>query len=231
MIGTYSRRTLSRSPKQRMIAIPLGFIEGSWSCALIFGRRDVFKMASFGRRKILVNARTVDENNLIDIVFGKALPIHRQNSAESAHLYDVYRGKQGILRRSKNVRSDINNKLLVNHANEIVSFKVSYLLSEPIVYVSRGANSNPEKVAALNEMMYLNNKAARDKEIADDFMICGNAYRIGLPNKRYRPDGDDPPFFVHTLDPRRTFVVYGDTLGEPPLCGVTYSVEPGINGT
>lgn len=127
------------------------------------------------------------------------------------------------MNRKKNVREEINNKLLVNHANEIVSFKVSYLLSEPITYVSRGANTLPDKVTALNEMMYLNNKAARDKEIADDFTICGQAYRMVLPNKR--TGEDEPPFVVYSLDPRYTFVVYSSGLGEEPICAVKYVAE------
>lgn len=188
-------------------------------------------MVSFGRRKILVNTDHIDRSNVVDVVLGKALPVHNMNSAESDYLYGVYRGRQPVLQRSKSVRSEINNKLLVNHANEIVSFKVSYLLSEPIVYVGRGESSSAAQIAQLNEMMYMNNKAARDKEIADDFMICGNAYRMALPNKRYEPDGEEPPFNVYTLDPRRTFVVYSSGLGEPPLCGVMCTTEMTVNGS
>lgn len=182
-------------------------------------------MASFGRRKILIDAERVDEGNVLEVL-GQTLPVHQVNASESNHLYEVYRGKQAVLQRSKAVRSEINNKLLVNHANEIVSFKVSYLLSEPIVYVSRGVDSSSGNVARLNEMMYLNNKAARDKEIADDFSICGQAYRIALPNKAYEAGRDDePPFVVHTLDPRNTYVVYSNALGQPPVCAVTYAAQ------
>jgi len=181
-------------------------------------------MASFGRTKIVVNAERVDENNVIEVL-AHACPIHQQNRAECQHLYDVYRGKQAVLNRTKVAREEINNKLLINHANEIVSFKVSYLLSEPIAYIARGANASSEKIARLNEMMYLNNKAARDKEIADDFNICGFAYRIGLPNKRYVKGGDEPPFVTHTLDPRHTFIVRSSAMGEPVLCGVVHAAQ------
>ena len=189
-------------------------------------------MASFGRTKILMDTDRVDASNVLEIL-SKALPIHHNNSRECQHLYDVYRGKQAILNRRKAVREEINNKLLVNHANEIVSFKVSYLLSEPIAYVSRGANSSTEKITHLNELMYLNNKAARDKEIADDFMICGQAYRIALPNKKYSKGNDEPPFVVHTLNPKHTFIVHSSGMGEPPICAVkcvvkTESVEPAV---
>lgn len=166
----------------------------------------------------MVDFDHVDESNLLEVL-DRALPIHRANSSECQHLYDVYRGKQAVLNRRKDVRSEINNKLLVNHANEIVSFKVSYLLSEPIAYVSRGASTSSESLAQLNEMMYLNNKAARDKELADDFTICGQAYRMTLPNRAFGEE-DEPPFVVYTLDPRSTFVVYSDGIDEKPICGV-----------
>lgn len=180
------------------------------------------RIASFGRRKIVLDYAVVDETNVLEVL-EKALPIHALNSGECQHLYDVYCGKQAVLNRRKDVRPEINNKLLVNHANEIVSFKVSYLLSEPIAYISRGKDTSSEKVAELNEMMYLNSKAARDKEIADGFTICGQAYRMTLPNDAYdvrNPDPDVPPFMVYTLDPRSTFVVYSNDIGEKPVCGV-----------
>ena len=176
-------------------------------------------MASFGRRKILIDADYVDESNLLEVL-GKALAVHSQNARDIHHLYDVYRGKQDVLRRTKDVRPEINNKLLINHANEIVSFKVSYLLSDPIAYVSRSANDVTDKVNQLNEMMFLNNKAARDKEIADDFTVCGTAYRMALPNDRV--GDDEPPFVLYTLNPFRTFVAYSSGLGEKQLFSVHY---------
>lgn len=176
-------------------------------------------MPSFGRTVIKVDTKKVDATNVVDVL-RKTLPVHFQNSIECQHLYDVYRGKQGILDRTKTVREEINNKVLVNHANEIVSFKVSYLLSDPIAYVSRGVNDVTDRITLLNELMYLNNKAARDKEIADDFSICGQAYRMVLPNKS--TGEDEAPFCIYTLDPRFTFVVYNNGLGEKPVCAVKY---------
>lgn len=162
----------------------------------------------------------VGADNVLSVL-SKTLPIHMDNSQECDHLFDVYRGKQAVLGRIKSARPEINNKLIVNHANEIVSFKTSYLLSEPIVYVSRGTASSSDEVNVLNEMMYLNNKAARDKEIADDFGVCGVAYRMALPNPA-ADEIDEPPFVIYTLDPRYTYVVYSSALGEKPLCSVQY---------
>lgn len=176
-----------------------------------------------------MNVSHVDRSNVVEVL-GKTITTHNANKAECQHLYDVYKGKQQILGRGKCVRPEINNKLVANHANEIVSFKTSYLLSEPIAYVSRGtAQDVTDKVTALNEMMYLNNKAARDKEIADDFTICGQAFRMALPNK---DKGDDePPFVVYTLSPLNSYVVYNSGLGERPLMGVTYVTRQKSDGS
>lgn len=177
-------------------------------------------MASYGRRKILVNVDYVDETNVVEVL-GKTLVEHQLNRTECEHLYDVYKGKQSVLNRQKDVRPEIKNTLVANHANEIVSFKTSYLLSEPIAYISRGtAPDVTGKITELNEMMYLNNKSARDKEIADDFSICGHAFRMALPNKE--TGDDEPPFVVYTLSPLNTYVVYSSGLGEKALCGITY---------
>lgn len=177
-------------------------------------------IATYGRQKILVNVDSIDERNVVEVL-ARTLTVHNKNRRECEHLYDVYRGKQCVLGRSKSVRPEINNKLVANHANEIVSFKTSYLLSEPIAYVSRGSSQDvTDKVSKLNEMMYLNNKAARDKEIADDFTICGQAFRMVLPNKE--KGIDEPPFMIYTLSPKNSYVVYSSGLGEKPLMGVTY---------
>jgi SPP1 family phage portal protein len=176
-------------------------------------------MPSFGRRKILTSVSEVTAANVVDVL-KQALPIHNLNRSECQHLMDYYKGKQAVLSRIKKVRPEINNKIVINIANEIVNFKVSYLLSDPITYISRGTDEQSDGINQLNDYMLLNNKAARDKELADDFSICGTAYRMVLPNKS---DGEDePPFKIYTLDPRCTFIVYNSGLGEPPICSVSY---------
>ena len=111
----------------------------------------------------------------------------------------------------KEVRPEITHNTVVNYANEIVSFKTSYLLGEPLQYVSAGDNEGagvPENVTRLNKLngyMRLVSKSARDKELADWIHICGTGYRLCLPNGR-RADEYDSPFNVYTLDPRLTFV-------------------------
>ena len=65
-------------------------------------------------------------------------PIHQQNSWDIDYLYNYYLGDQPILNRQKDIRPEINNKIVENHAMEIVDFKKGYVFGEPIQYVRRG---------------------------------------------------------------------------------------------
>ena len=151
------------------------------------------------------------------------MSVHLTNSSEIDYLYRYYRGNQPILQRVKQVRPEINNKIVENHALEIVDFKKGYVFGEPIQYVRRGESEEiSEKITQLNEYMFAEDKAARDKELAEWFYICGTSYRMVLPDELAGVDPDDSPFEIDTLDPRYTFVVYNNGFGKKPLMGVKY---------
>ena len=113
--------------------------------------------------------------------------------------------------------------MVENRANEIVSFKVGYLMGEPIQYVSRSDDKMvADKITTLNGYCLSEDKAAKDKELADWFHICGTAYRMVLPDSVFEKESDEAPFEIYTLDPRFAFVVYANSIGEPPVMGVKY---------
>ena len=74
-----------------------------------------------GRRKIYTAKKKVTPENVVEVL-GKALAVHRINRAETVYLYDFYKGKQDIRLKDKIVRPEINNKVMINRANEIVTF-------------------------------------------------------------------------------------------------------------
>lgn len=74
-----------------------------------------------GRRKIYTAKKRVTQENVVDVL-GKALAMHRINRAEIQYLFDYYRGNQDIRLKDKIVRPEINNKVMINRANEIVTF-------------------------------------------------------------------------------------------------------------
>lgn len=184
-------------------------------------------MELYGRRVITTDATIITSDNII-YELNRAFSKHSRNRFEIEYLWNYYRGKQPILQRKKEVRPEICNKIVVNRANEIVSFKVGYLCGEPIQYVGRNSDESvSQAISELNEMMFSENKAAQDKEIVEWQMICGTAYRLVLPDKV--GSEDDAPFEMNTLDPRDTFVVYSSEVGNKPVFAVKYRTDENNN--
>ena len=182
----------------------------------------------FGRKVIYTDFDHIDKTNVVKVL-NDTIYQHQINSADIQYLYDYYRGNQPILQRIKDQRAEICNKIVENRANEIVSFKVGYLMGEPIQYVNRSGNETvADMINTLNEFVFAEDKAALDKELADWFTICGTAFRMVLPDDP--GDEDEAPFEIYTLDPRYTYVVYHSGLGNKPVMAVKFieTVEHGI---
>lgn len=179
-------------------------------------------MGCFGRKKIFTDVMEITRDNVLEVL-RKALITHWSNKADMEYLYAYYKGRQPVLNRKKEVRPEIKNTVVENRANEIVSFKVGYLMGEPIQYVSRSDDKMvADKITTLNGYCISEDKAAKDKELADWFHICGTAYRMVLPDSVFEKESDEAPFEIYTLDPRFAFVVYANSIGEPPVMGVKY---------
>lgn len=174
----------------------------------------------FGRSVIYTDVEEITRDNVVKVL-KKAMETHTQNSTDIDYLYDVYRGKQGILQRTKEVRPEINNKVTVNRANQITTFKVGYSFADPILYVCRkGYEGASENINLLNEYMYTEDKAEKDIALATWFFVAGVGNRMILP-KKDRVDGD-APFDIYVLDPRYSFVVKHTGLGNKTVMGVKY---------
>ena len=174
-------------------------------------------MGFYGRTVIYSDLSHIDESNVVDALY-KALPAFQTNRTQIEWLYNYFKGNQPILNRVKEVRSEINNKVVENHANEIVTFKTGYLIGEPIQYVNYGRTEVSEDLNLLNRYMNAEHKPTRDAELANWFHICGTSYRMALPDGN--TDNDEAPFEIFTLDPRETFVVYSNSIGYRALMGV-----------
>ena len=181
---------------------------------------------SYGRKKIYTDASEITAANVVDEV-RKAYAVHCVNRADTQKLWDYYCGKTAVLLKDKEVRPEINHKINENRCFEVVGFHKGYVFGEPIQYIRREnttAESDDEVIAsdinALNSYMADANKAAHDASLAEWLYIAGTSYRMGLPNKEWEPGGDEPPFNVYTLDPRDTFVVYYNGIGERAVMAV-----------
>lgn len=177
-------------------------------------------MKLFGRREIFTDVESITPYNVLDVL-NDVITTHNENKTDIEYLYNYYKGSQPILNRVKEVRPEINNKIVENRANEIVSFKTGYLMGEPIQYINRSGDDNiVESINQLNEFVFAEDKATKDKELADWLHICGLAYRMILPDSKN--DMDESPFEIYTLDPRNTFLVRSSGLGNIPMMAVKY---------
>lgn len=180
----------------------------------------------FGRRVIYYDDVKITRDNVAEIV-ARIMPIHQQNAREIDRLYKIYKGKQSILSKAKDVRPEINNKIVTNFANQIVTFKTGYLLSKPIQYVSQGERKDElsdyvsQDIDKLNRYADDCNKDAKDIELAEWFHICGTSYRYVDVNTD--ADDDESPFETYTVDPRFNFVVYSTSIGHKPIFCVNIS--------
>lgn len=175
-------------------------------------------ITGFGRTKLFTDAEDVTRENIAE-VYQAAMRLHAQNRAEIQYLYDYYLGKQPILHREKTVRPEINNRIVVNRAAEIVDFKCGYHFGEPVQYVSRGAGEDVSgRINTLNGYMLETDKPSLDAELAFWFTVCGVGYRMALPSRA----AGGAPFELYVPDPRNTFVVYHTDLGETPAAAFTY---------
>ena len=185
-----------------------------------------------GRTQIFTGESEITDQNVV-AVLEKALATHQKNRAEEQFLIDYVRGIQPILNRTKNYNAEINNKVVVNIASQIITFKSSEFAGEPIQYVSRGSGQKnredadepiPAKVAQVNNMMISEGKQTKDLELAQNMFTCGVGYRLtfhdtGRDNGDYL---DEAPFEVYTPDSRNSFVVRAADVTKKVMMGVTY---------
>lgn len=192
----------------------LSFCEGEMS--------SVTETVLLGRREILTDATEITAENVLDEL-SNALAVHRQNRNEIQYLWNYYRGLQDIQAKEVTTRQEINNKITVNRANEIVSWKVDYLTGEPITYISTVDDDTVrDNVNKLNRSMRTLGKQKEDQDLMKWDMICGLAYRfIEMQKSGYAP------FKTYSLDPRTAFVVKSSNIRRTPMFAVSYYMKVG----
>lgn len=178
-----------------------------------------------GREAIYIPKQEITQESLPKIL-GRALAIHHANANQIDYLWNYYKGIQPIKDRVKNVRPEINNKVTINHAYEIMNFFLGYVFGDPIQYVQRGIHgakegySDVNNVSMLNELMADDDKASKDEELGEWLLACGVGYRMCLPSTE-----KDMVFETEIVDPRRTFVIRDTGFGKKPWLCVTYNIK------
>lgn len=174
-----------------------------------------------GRTPVLTSVQEITDDNIL-WVLNETLGTFEKNANESDYLYDFYRGVQPIIHREKTERPEIKNIVVENRAYEIVTFKTGRFLYKDIQYTNR-SEENVEEVNELNRAMYAEGKAGKDRELADWFHIAGHSYRLVTTAK-------DAPFHIYSVDPRRAYVVYSDTVEKEPVLGVYRTIYKDAQG-
>ena len=197
--------------------------------------------ALHGRRQIFNSAKEINDGNVVEVLT-KALQIHEINRREIKYLKNYERGIQPILARTKNYNAEINNRIVVNVAAQIVTFKTSEFAGEPIQYISRASgvrstdqqdeDTVPDKVALVNSMMLSEGKQTKDLKLAHEMFDCGVGYRLVIHNTGEDDSDflDEAPFEVYIPESENTFVVRRSDVTKRVLMGVTY-VFTGENET
>lgn len=189
--------------------------------------------SEYGRIKIYTDVDEVTKANVVEL-FNSAYILHQSNAIKEDYLFGYERGRQPVLDRKKKSRPDINEKIVVNKASQIVDVHVGYCFGNPITYVQRGkveddsrepettAEDDNNYIAMINKMMAEQSKAKRDIELARDYMICGLGYQMVWKNDK---KNQYSPFKITTLNPRTTFVIYKNDAFREPVMGCTYFIH------
>lgn len=190
--------------------------------------RVAYGRTLFGRRKIFTSADDVNAENVSQVV-EQAFITHLINRGEIDYLWKYYKGEQPALYRIREVRNELTKHIVENRANEIVSFKVGYIVGKPIQYVSSASDEKiSDAITKLNDAMRIIGKATKDKELVEWQMISGTGYRYVVQEK-------NPlrriPFNLYTLDPRNTFVIRKNDFSERVLAAVNYVMDENQNIT
>lgn len=181
---------------------------------------------NFGRRIIYTNKKQITANNIVDEL-NKALVIHDQNAREIEYLDRYYRGDQPILYRKKVNRPEVNNKIVLNLAYELVERKTAEICAEPIQYVLRGTDDEKSKqITELNITMDSESKQEVDIDICRWRSICGTAYRFIGNDSGSDELLDESDFALFSENPVYTFVAYFSN-GRPAF---SCQIREGENG-
>ena len=167
-----------------------------------------------------------DKDMLCEVI-NQSYVRHLNNKSDIDWLKNYKRGIQPVLEKTKAVRSEINNKLVINHAQMITRNIVGYFLGNPIQYIQNGYSDKKDEIDLLNRYVQYEDKASVDRELGEYQSITGTAYRIIYKDGEFE---DEIPFEDRALDPSTTYVVYQNGITETPLVAVTYHGTYNLEG-
>lgn len=166
----------------------------------------------YGRKIAYTNVEMITAKNVVKVI-GSCIGAFYWNKPAIKYLWDYYKGDQPVLYRTKLSNEDILNKVVENHAYEIVQFKVGQTYGEPIQFISRKDDEAINKaVDMLNDFMADANKQEKDIKAGEWQSATGTSFKAIQPK-----DNGDIPFRIVAPTPMNTFVIYNENTEEPIL--------------
>lgn len=172
--------------------------------------QDLVK-GNYGRKIAYTDAERITDENVVKII-GQCIGVFYGNKTAIRYLWRYYKGDQPVLYRTKVSNEDITNKILENHAYEIVQFKVGQTYGEPVQFISRkDADEINNAVDELNDFMTDANKQEKDIKSGEWQSATGTSF------KAIQSKSGEIPFRITAPSPLNTFVIYNRSTEEPVL--------------
>ncbi len=166
---------------------------------------------NYGRRIAYTDTETITAANVVKVI-GECIGAFYENKTAIRYLWRYYKGDQPALYRTKITNEDITNKIIENHAYEIVQFKVGQTYGEPVQYISRKDDERINKaVDELNDYMVDANKQEKDIKAGEWQSATGTSF------KAIQPKNGEVPFRITAPTPMNTFMIYNRNTEEPIL--------------
>ena len=163
---------------------------------------------NFGRKTSYANVEKVTEGNILKVM-GDTIGNFNFNKRAIQYLWNYKKGNQPALYRTKTSRDDIINRVVENHAWEIVRFKNGQTYGEPVQYVSlRKEDEINKAVDTLNDYMRAAGKARKDIDSGEWTSAVGTGY------KAIQRKNGDIPFRIIAPSPMNTYAVYSSITEE-----------------
>lgn len=172
--------------------------------------QDLVK-GNYGRKIAYTDVEKITSQNVVKVI-GDCIGTFYGNKVAIRYLWRYYKGDQPVLYRTKISNEDIINKVVENHAYEIVQFKVGQTYGEPVQYISRKDDESINKaVDELNDFMADANKQEKDIKAGEWQSATGTAF------KAIQPKNGEVPFRITAPTPMNTFIIYNRNTEEPIL--------------
>lgn len=165
----------------------------------------------YGRKILYTDVETITADNIVNVV-GDCIGNFYYNKTIIEYLWRYYKGDQPVLYRVKVQNADITNKIVENHAYEIVQFKVGQTYGEPIQFISRkDDDAINHAVDELNDYLVDANKQEKDIKAGEWQSATGTSF------KAVRFSNGEIPFQIVAPTPMNTCVIYNRSTEEPVL--------------